>query len=267
MLLIALLVWVANVALWVDRNVVDQEAFTATVSEVLLEEESRAVIAVEVVDAAVDGLPLLVLVRSPLESLFESMLASEVMQSTVAFTAAEVYAIVVEGRISPLVIGLLAVEDAVLGLLGEFAPSAVDLLPDGFFEAFEVLEEGQLPSYSGLAATVPWLWPLATALAVLLAAVLIGLSPNRAVSVFAVGIAIVVAALLSFLADLVVEPSILERLGGEVLEVLGELAYEAFSASYVLQTFALLGFGVVVAVGGAVWLGAEWSSRTVPHEA
>jgi len=256
-LLISVFAWLANVALWADRSVIDEEAFTATVARVLVSDPARAEIAETIVDEAIEQVPVLALVKSPLTGIVASILGTELMENTVEFTARQAYLTVVEGEMAPLVISLIEVKDALLGFLEGFAPDVVELIPEAFFEAFEVLEEGALPSYSRLAAAAPWLWPIAALLGIGLAVTLLASSPRRPQALIAIGVALVVGALLTFVAGRIAQSAIIDDLKGDLVRLLGELSYDAFHASLVRQTLFLLGSGLLVMLGGAVWLAIE----------
>lgn len=256
-LLISVFAWLANVALWADRSVIDEEAFTATVARVLVSDPARAEIAETIVDEAIEQVPVLALVKSPLTGIVASILGTELMENTVEFTARQAYLTVVEGEMAPLVISLIEVKDALLGFLEGFAPDVVELIPEAFFEAFEVLEEGALPSYSRLAAAAPWLWPIAALLGIGLAVTLLASSPRRPQALIAIGVALVVGALLTFVAGRIAQSAIIDDLKGDLVRLLGELSYDAFHASLVRQTLFLLGSGLLVMLGVAVWLAIE----------
>ena len=251
---IALLAVVANAALWLDRQIVDGDAFTGTMTAVLVTEEARQVMAERIVEELVEDVPALILIRNPLVDVVASILASPIMEPAHAALASELHHRVTTGDPSAVVVTLVEVEEAVIGLLAEFVPGVAELIPDGFFTAIEVVEAGVAPSYAAAVGAAPWLWPLAATLAIILSVVLIALVPVRAAGLLAVGLALAAAGVIGLATAAGARAPLLDDVSDPALRALADLAYESLSQSFIAQTLWLVVCGVFLAGAGAVWL-------------
>ena len=259
-LLIAVLAALANVALWFDRQMLDTEAFTAGVTEALRTAETRQAVAEVAVDKTIDAVPLVGFFEDQLLDLVVVVLDSPALDSTNEAVAGAIHRVLVTGEQSAITLSLIAVKDALLGPIGDAVPTLVDQIPEGFFEAVEIIEAGALPSLELWADIGPWVGAFAAALAVFLAAVLLILSPYRAWSLVGIGLACFLAVLLSFAAIPIGRGVAESMVTGDLATVITTASYDVFARSLVTQTRILVVLGVALTAVGAVWVGVNLAS-------
>jgi hypothetical protein len=261
-LLIAVLAALANVALWFDRQMLDSEAFSEGVTEAMRTAETRDAIADVAVGKAIDAIPLIGFFEDPLRDLVVVVLDSPALEGTNEAVAGSIHRVLVTGEQSAITLSLIAVKDALLGPIGEAAPTLVDQIPDDFFDAVEIIEAGALPSLEFWANVGPWLGAFAAALAVFLAAVLLILSPYRAWSLVGIGMACFLAVLMSFAAIPIGRSMAEGMVSGELATVITTASYDVFARSLVTQTRILVILGVVLTAAGVIWVGLNYASST-----
>lgn len=261
-LLIAVLAALANVALWFDRQMLDSEAFTEGVTEALRTAETRDAVAEVAVGKAIDAIPLIGFFEDPLRDLVVVVLDSPALEATNEAVAGSIHRVLVTGEQSAITLSLIAVKDALLGPIGDAAPTLVDQIPEDFFDAVEIIEAGALPSLEFWADAGPWVGAFAAALAVFLAAVLLILSPYRAWSLVGVGLACFLAVLLSFAAIPIGRRTAEGMVSGELATVITTASYDVFARSLVTQTRILVILGVALAAVGAIWVGINYAFST-----
>ena len=259
-LLIAVLAAAANVALWFDRKMLDSAAFAEGVTEALRTAETRDAVADVAVGKAIDAVPLIGFFEDPLRDLVVVVLDSPALESTNEAVAGSIHRVLVTGEQSAITLSLVAVKDALLGPIAEAAPTLVDQIPQDFFDAVEIIEEGALPSLEFWADVGPWFGAFAAALAVFLAAVLLILSPYRAWSLVAIGLASFLAVLLSFAAIPLGRSYAESLVSGELATIITVSSYDVFARSLVSQTRILIVIGVVLTAAGAIWIGINLAS-------
>jgi hypothetical protein len=261
-LLIAVLTALANVALWFDRQMLDSEAFSEGVTEAMRTAETRDAIADVAVGKAIDAIPLIGFFEDPLRDLVVVVLDSPALEGTNGAVADSIHRVLVTGEQSAITLSLIAVKDALLGPIGEAAPTLVDQIPNDFFDAVEIIEAGALPSLEFWADVGPWLGAFAAALAVFLAAVLLTLSPYRAWSLVGIGMACFLAVLMSFAAIPIGRSMAEGMVSGELATVITTASYYVFARSLVTQTRILVILGVVLTAAGVIWVGINYASST-----
>lgn len=261
-LLIAVLAAAANVALWFDRQMLNSANFAEGVTEALQTEETRDAIAEVAVGKAVEAVPLIGFFEDPLRDLVVVVLDSPALDSTNVAVAGSIHRVLVTGEQSPITLSLIAVKDALLGPIADAAPTLVDQIPDDFFDAVEIIEVGALPSLAFWADIGPWVGALAAALAVFLAAVLLILSPYRAWSLVAIGLASFVAVGLSYAAVPLGRSYAESQVSGELATIITTASYDILARTLVDQTRILIVLGVVLTAVGAVWLAVTYATST-----
>jgi hypothetical protein len=233
----------------------DSEAFTEGVTEALRTAETRDAVAEVAVGKAIDVIPLVGFFEDQLRDLVVVVLDSPALEGTNEAVAGSIHRVLVTGEQSAITLSLIAVKDALLGPIGEAAPTLVDQIPDGFFDAVEIIEAGALPSLEFWADVGPWVGAFSAALAVFLAAVLLILSPYRAWSLVAVGLACFLAVLMSFAAIPIGRSVAAGMVSGELATVITTSSYDVFARSLVTQTRILVILGVVLTAAGSIWVG------------
>jgi hypothetical protein len=260
--MISVLVFVANLGVWAQRQLFDPGALALASLEALHEEDSEQAIAAYLMDEAIEEVELLRFVRQPGEKAVGVVLDSGILDATYIQVTDVVRERMVTGNPDAVVVDLVHLKAAILGPIADVAPNLVDLIPDSVFRDIVILDEGVLPSLRGVSEMTPWVTALAGAAAMILAVLLVALSRRRSLALLAVGFAVAAAGAWSLLWIGAGRPLIIGRIDDELAVVLAGNGYEVLARSLRQQSLSVLLAGVVIAAGSLLWfLGAQVFSR------
>ena len=150
----------AAVGLWVDAEVVDEDAFIASSLESFAVEGSYDAIGASMAAKVIDAYPSLGLLQATLETLFAALVATEPFEPLLVDVATQVYEVAVDGSGNPIVIDLAEYRDVVLASLAAIAPDLAARVPPGVFTSFELFTADELPDASfqiDAMTTVGWI--------------------------------------------------------------------------------------------------------------
>lgn len=259
---ISVLVFVANLGVWAQRQLFDPGALALASLEALHEEDSEQAIAAYLMDQAIEEVELLRFVRQPGEQAVGVVLDSGVLDATYIQVTDVVRERMVTGNPDAVVVDLLHLKAAILGPIADVAPNLVDLIPDSVFGDIVILDEGVLPSLRGVSEMTPWITALAGAAAMVLAVLLVALSRRRSLALFAVGFAVAAAGGWSLLWIGAGRPLVIGRIDHELAVVLAGNGYDVLARSLRQQSLTVLLVGVVIAAASLLWfIGAQVFSR------
>jgi hypothetical protein len=250
---ISVLVFVANLGVWAQRQVFDPGALAIASLEALHEQDSEEAIAAYLMDQAIEEVELLRFVREPGERAVEVVLASGVLDPTYVQITDVVRDRMVTGNPDAVVVDLLHLRNAILDPIAAIAPGAVDLVPDRVFQDIVILEEGVLPSLRVVAEMTPWITALAGAAAMVLAVLVLAWSRRRSLATFAIGAAIGAAGAWSLVWVEAGRPLIIGRIDNRLGVVLAGNGYDVLARSLREQSLTVLLVGVVIAAGSLLW--------------
>lgn len=250
---ISVLVFVANLGVWAQRQVFDPGALAIASLEALHQQGSEEAIAAYLMDQAIEEVELLRFVREPGERAVEVVLASGVLDPTYVQITDVVRDRMVTGNPDAVVVDLLHLRNAILDPIAAIAPGAVDLVPDRVFQDIVILEEGVLPSLRVVAEMTPWITALAGAAAMVLAVLVLAWSRRRSLATFAIGAAIGAAGAWSLVWVEAGRPLIIGRIDNRLGVVLAGNGYDVLARSLREQSLTVLLVGVVIAAGSLLW--------------
>lgn len=244
--LLAVSLYVANFSLWLRSEVIDSEAFVATTVEVLNEPEAREATATLMVVRLVERVPILLVVQAGLVEIFTELLATDELQELLAVLGQELHTRMVAGDPGALVLDLDPFREPLLAPFAELAPELVDEVPDTWFDAVAVLDDGVIPnvepfiSLTGLVAFVAGVSSLSL---IVVTAVL----SNRWWKAAAlVGGAAIVAGAATALLVPVAGSFVSGRFSDVSLDVLATSLYEGLTDSLTARSLLLVLFGLVL---------------------
>ena len=259
---ISVLVFVANLGVWAQRQVFDPGALAVASLEALHEQDSEEAIAAFLMDQAIEEVELLRFVRDPGERAVEVVLGSGVLDPTYVQITDVVRDRMVTGNPDAVVVDLLHLRNAILDPIAAIAPGAVDLVPDRVFQDIVILEGGVLPSLRVVAEMTPWITALAGAAAMVLAVLLLAWSRRRSLATLAIGAAIGAAGAWSLVWVEAGRPLIIGRIDNRLGMVLAGNGYDVLARSLREQSLTVLLVGVVIAAGSLLWfLGSQIFTR------
>ena len=260
--LLALMLYVFNVGLWVNSNVIDTEAFVEATVSSLQTESSRIAVAEIIVDELATDTPIVLLLREPLVDLFAAILETPRF-AVVLFNVGELlHVAVIEGDGAAIETDLSSIEQLVRVPLRAIAPDLESLIPSDFFDSVTIVEAGKIPDASPYVAIARFTAIAAAVVALALGFLIVALSRPRRFSLVMIGTAITVAALsTSWLVpggrDLTIgvadDPNV---------EVLIANLYDALAASLRSQSRLVAAGGISILAIGLVLIGMEKRSKS-----
>lgn len=252
--LLAIFLYLANFAWWLDAQVLDRDQFVATTVDVLRMPTSRDATARIIVDQLVEEIPLLRVIDTSLVSVFSELLATEQLEGLLVVLGVEVHERLVTGDQSAIVMDLEPYRDTLLAPLEAISPELVSLVPEGWFSSVNVLEEGAIPNLEPYARRTASGLVVALAMAVLLAIATVVLARRRIAALVAIGGAFVVAGGLSTFLVPAARSVTVSRFGSQsfgvvVLNLENELNHTLVARSWLLAFVGL----TLVSIGLILW--------------
>lgn len=262
--LLAVFIYLANVAWWIDSEIVQSDTFVASSVEALGQDSSRDAMARLIVDRLVDEYPLLIILDSSLVSLFSDLLDSPALEDILVLVSADIHDRMMTGNQEVIVVDLLEFRDVILGPVEAAAPRLAALIPDSWFTSIVVLEAGALPDLSAVAKLVGPVKIVSMVGIVILVAFILWYLRRRGAGLIAIGASCGIAALGT--AILVPGGKAMTLMGVDqtALEVIVADTYDQFTNSLKLSSLVLVVIAVgISATGYVLWVADDDSDRTV----
>lgn len=256
--LLSALIYLGNFSWWLDAQVIDPDAFGDETVTALNQESSRIAMGELIVDRLVDELPLLIVLKSNLASLFSELLASPALREVLAFVASEIHDRLVTGSDEAIVVDLGEYREAILGPIEAVAPRLVSLVPQDWFTTVVVLDEGSLPDLSRQARWAGTVKYLSIVGALALAVLLLRFVKRRGLGVALVGMAFLLAGFATAVLVPGAKAMALARAQNQSVETIISNTYDQFTGHLKVSAlvFALVGAGLI-AIGVARWADAS----------
>jgi hypothetical protein len=256
--LLSALIYLGNFSWWLDAQVIDPDAFGDETVTALNQESSRIAMGELIVERLVDELPLLIVLKSNLASLFSELLASPALREVLAFVASEIHDRLVTGSDEAIVVDLGEYREAILGPIEAVAPRLVSLVPQDWFTTVVVLDEGSLPDLSRQARWAGTVKYLSIVGALALAVLLLRFVKRRGLGVALVGMAFLLAGFATAVLVPGAKAMALARAQNQSVETIISNTYDQFTGHLKVSAlvFALVGAGLI-AIGVARWAGAS----------
>lgn len=247
-ILAALLLVVANSAIWVNRTMFNTQTFTQVTSEALLSQSSRNALASDIVDTALASQPAVkAVVAEPATNFIAGLLNSQQAQKALDAVISKVQIIFTSERPEPVTYDLSGIKATVTKLLTlankDDAVVKVDQIPDSI-TVFKNVDK--IPSFYKAGVTLTFIAPLAFLLALFLLVwphVKKKYPTNKLL--VGQGIALTTAGLFALLIGPLFKPPVLAQVNNANLRVVVENVYNGFVATFNHQTYYLVGLGIV----------------------
>ena len=262
-ILLAVLIYLGNFSLWLERDVVAADNFVESTVEALHNGASREAMGELIVDRLVAQYPLLIILESNLVGLFSELLAAPELDEVLTFVATEIHDRIVTGDDEEIVVDLLGYRTEILGPVEAVAPRLAALVPDEWFTSVEVLEEAALPDVSRQARWAGPVMYLSLVGAVVLALFILWFVRQRYMGVAMIGIAILAAGFGTALIIPGGKALTLGQINGASVEVIIANTYDEFTSYLKVSAlvFALIGVALI-AVGIGQWAAQDTDRST-----
>lgn len=263
--LISILTFVAAVAFWMDRTVVQEAAFLDHATEVLEMDSSQQALAERVMDEAIDSVPLLALVRGAGERAIVVILDSGAFDPAIDNLVVAGHRHVMSAEDGPFVADLSDVRDVLVEPIARISPDLAARIPVDAFEEVVIVEEEALPAIGRVAGWVPVVSVLSAAGAVFLAVAAVMLSRRRSLALAVVGLAVLIAGGGVVLWSVAGGSLVPSRIDDSISRVLVENGYAVFSRSLTAAGTWLSVFGALVTAAGLIGMliGAARGTRAL----
>ena len=252
---LAMALYFANVAWWLETEILDADTFVATALVAMEDDTTRDAAAAIIVERMVDEFPLLRLLDSPLTQLFSELLGSDVIEPLIVATSTDVHRRIIEGDQSALIIDLDPYRELLLSPLESLSPELAARVPDDWFRTVDVFEEGTLPDLSGYASRTRTSAIVATLVAMVLVPIILVVSKRWFSAFTAVGVAFILAGGLSAILVPGARSTVAILIQDEPSTVLLTGVFNAFSQPLTSRSLAILAAGSLLLVVGLLgWL-------------
>ena len=245
-----ILLTVANLSLWITRDVLDSERFGTLVAEGLQTDEATEGLSILIMDKVLENRPNVPgFVRQPAEEFVSRLLQRPILGSVLEKVAADADVLIMSGvgdaisldleKVVPFVVSLMTTIDPELAAEFEDTPAA---------EPIRLLASNELPKLNQVVKILPWLWPLAGLGALALFGLVYWRAQIRRDALLYVGLGVTITSFIGLLfisamrltvENDIVSPSV-RLIVGEVMTV--------FTRELIVQTVLLLVIGVVVTI-------------------
>lgn len=253
--MLAMALYLANMAWWIETEILDPERFVATTVEAMEDDTTRDAAAAIIVDKLADEFPLLRLLESALVGLFSDLLGRDVIEPLIVTTSADVHRRIIEGDQSALIVNLDPYRELLLAPLESLSPELAARVPEDWFRAVEVFEEGTLRDLSAYARNTRTTAIAATLLSIGLVVTLFVQSKKWFSAFIAVGFAFVLAGGISALIVPGARSTAAVFVEDEPGTVLLTGVFDAFTQPLTSRSLAILAAGGLLFVVGLLgWL-------------
>ena len=250
--LISILTFVAAVAFWVDRAVVQESAFLDHATEALEMDTSQQALAERLMDEAIDAVPLLALVRGAGERAIVVILDSGAFDPAIDNLVVAGHRHVMSAADGPFVADLSDVRDVLVEPIARISPDLAERIPVDAFGEVVILEEEVLPAIGRTAGWVSAVSVIAAAVAVFLAVAAVMLAGRRSIAVAIVGLAVLIAGCGVVLWSVAGGSLVPSRIDDSISRVLVENGYAVYSRSLTAGGTWLIVFGFLVTAAGLI---------------
>ena len=264
-LLLALMLYVVNMGIWVNRNIIDTETFVETTVTSLRTESSRIAVAEIIVEELATDRPVVLLLQGPLIEVFAAILETAEFEVVLTNVGVLLHATIIDGDDGAIESDLTSIEDLVRAPLRSIAPDLDALLPTDFFDSVAIIDADELPDASPYVAVARFTTIAAVIVAIALGFLIVSLSRPRRFSLVLIGSAVTLAALsTSWLVPGGRNLSIGIADDPQVEILIGNL-YDALAVSLRSQSRLVAAAGIAVIMVGIVV--SEWGRRPDTDEA
>jgi hypothetical protein len=252
-----LLVPLADVGLWTQRQLLPTESFTDLSVEVLHQPEVGDALAVRLTDEIDTHVDLSADTRAIVESAVRSAVATPEFEQVFRVAVGSMHEQLERGD-DQLALDFDPALPAIKTAVARFDQNAADQIPDTGLPAITVLRESEVPAVwqaVDVARRAALVFPIA---AVLVLAVAVLMSWRRAQLVIMIGVGLVVLAVALALLVGVGRDLLSDVIGDDTRQAAFTAGYNTVTESFVTQTAALAAIGVFVGGSGIAML---WRQR------
>jgi hypothetical protein len=244
-----LLVPLADLGVWAQRELLPTAAFTDLSTDVLREPDVRDALAQRLTDELIKQQPALLLAENLLRTGVVEVIGTDQFEQVFRASVADMHAQVERGD-DQLQLNLDAVLPVVRAQVANLDETLADQVPTHGIPPITVVTRDDVPElWAGVQTgrRASWAFPILT-LVLLAAAVLV--AERRAVMLVVVGVGLAVVSIALVLVIRLGRDPLSHVVGSQVSLEAFDAGYDTVTDSFVTQTLVLAGVGIVTAIGG-----------------
>ncbi len=251
-----ILLTVANLSLWITRDVLDSARFGMLVTEGLQSDQSVEALSSLIVDHILKNRPgVPSFVRAPAEEFISRLLQRPILGVVLEKSAEAADAVVTGGAAAEISIDLEKVVPFVDTLLTTLAPE----LAEGFGNAsapgpIKLIESGELPKIRQVAQILPWLWPLAALGAIAVYALAYWRTLNRRETALFISLGVMITGLIGLLFIPAIRLAVENKVGNASVQVIVGEVMAVFTRDLFIQTIILMIIGLAMMIASRYFL-------------
>ncbi|MGB5656777.1 MAG: hypothetical protein WBN35_09210, partial [Acidimicrobiia bacterium] len=250
--LISILTYVSAVAFWIDRSVVQEEAFLQSATEALEIDSSQQALAELLMNEAVEAVPLLAFVRGAGERATVALLESGAFDEATRSLVIAGHRHVMAQAEGPFTADLTEVRAVLVEPIAQIAPELADRIPVDAFEEVVIADAEAVPAVGRIAPWVPVVAMFSAAGAVFLAIALVMLAQRRSIALVLVGAAVLIAGIGVVVWSVGAGPLASARVDDPISRVLVRNGYVVFTRSLRTEGLWLALVGTALTCAGLV---------------
>lgn len=252
-LLAAVLLLVANSAVWVNQNIFNSENFAKTATQSITSESSRTAIAQGITDELLATTPVAKnLLGDSITSLLSGILSTDQLSDVVSTVATRSNAYLTSKNQESIEIDLSGVKgfmSQVVDVVGNFREVKLD--PSKIPDQIVLVNADDVPNLYNYSLATLWLGPIALlgSLALFAYPYVKNRKEYKTILILQ-GAFLSIVGLLALLIGPLFKPIVMSNIEGTSAKVVVSNLYNAFSQTYINQTGFVIGVGVVMILSG-----------------
>ena len=258
------LVLLANIGLWLERQVFNEEQFVETAVETIRTSRVRGAIASQIIETTLGDLPELErLANEFIKPTLRDLLDSDVIVPAMEEIGGQIQTALVSSKPAAIAIdisGLTTPAKAAVDFIPNIDPEVKTTVED-LPSSIELLEKGAIPSIFTLGVTLLWLGRVAAvaALAIIIGLAWSAVTKKRSYILKTLGYSVSIGAIIFLVLTWTFKSPLLATVGtGNARIIVGDL-YAAFIDLLVQQTWVIFAGGLVII--GTGYLLDYWLSQ------
>ncbi len=262
-LIAGFLLFLANIAVWVNRQVFDTENFTATTKSALLSDSSVNALSNEIVDRTLADRPIIRrTVGDTSAKVIGGLIGSDQFARVFDNAISRAQSYLISPSQESIVIDLTSVKIIVENIISAVgnATDNPDLSSQRISQAPDqivLLDEDKIPDLYGFSVAFSKMAPIFIILALIILFLQYFNRRNKWFYTFAVqGVAILLAGIFALLIGFVLRPSIIGLMPGANIRIILGNVFDAFIATFNSQSLCLIWGGIIMLAIGLV--AANW---------
>lgn len=267
-LLAALLLVIANSALWFNKYIFNGDNFTQITTQAIEQESSRTALATAITDKIMEDRPRLKqVIDEPVIKLTSGLLGSDLTQTALTKTVSQFQVILTAEKPEDASLDLSSIKQtlpqviAVAGNISDRDTEAATLRVEDIPDTITIVNANDVPNIYRLGVALLWIAPIAALVAVMIFIYLIYRARySRKISAIVLAVEggmLIVVGLFALALGSLLQPSILANVPNANMRIVVDNMYQAFIATFNSQTQVIFMIGILLIIVALLVLWAK----------